>query len=573
MSTKSKVSAVTEIMTTIKILIVMDGSPTDGAHQASFGIGDAMDGYFGLSELLRTLSGSENLGGGGAPQITNFAVTKAHRGADPGDFSDPSNAAFKADFEDFKFDEHDLSAYDEIWLFGVVAPYDTTQKLTEPELQKIAQFMDSGRGVFATGDHEDLGWPMCNSVPRVRTMRKWYFDMQGNPGPDGAPSPPPALGTTRIDTIQPAGELLNLNDPSVEFDNQSDDVPQPIFPTLYGPQQLPHPLLSMQIISPQLQGAPPVAPIKILPDHMHEGEILEKPWTTTATLNLNGQSFVEYPKNPPGAQPLPALVAQGFVWPHATDNTENHIGDPEIANARKFGIIGAYDGHYANVGRVAVDSTWHHFFDLNLIGDPLAPPPKNQGFTASERGRHALNLIKQYYLNIATWLAPGPSLMTIIQGYVLFCRFSYPLSEILKTVQSPVAPASLFEIGAVALAMLRRRTNDTLLYSFLLAHLRLRWQQRGLTIPLPDPWSPVPGAGAPNPVPPPRILEAALGGGVAALARELGDISARDPRAIVNDVTRIVPLGIDEGLKTLGTYLMGECRQTEALADALQGVS
>jgi hypothetical protein len=50
--------------------------------------------------------------------------------------------------------------------------------------------------------------------------------------------------------------------------------------------------------------------------------------------------------------------------------------------------------------RVVVDSTWHHFFDINLIGDPLALAPKNQGFKASGNGPVALDKIKRYYRNI-----------------------------------------------------------------------------------------------------------------------------------------------------------------------------
>jgi len=574
MALKSTINDAMERLTTIKVLIVMDGSPGDIAP-ASFGPGDTGDGYFGLSEFLRTLAGGLDEAAP-APSITKFTVTKAHRGTDPGDFSDPNLAPFKPDFEQFQFDQHDLSAYDEIWLFGVAGASDvgTTQNLTDSELQKIAAFMDGGGGVFATGDHEDHGLQMCGRVPRVRTMRKWYFDESGlgQPDPDGAPSAPSALGADRIDTLQLSrGQELITDPPSVLFDNQSDDNPQTISPQFFS-GTMPHPVLSVQVFSPAVRNFPLVRPITVLPDHMHEGEVLDTPWTTDATLIFNGQSFVEYPLDAPGKQLLPRLVAQGQVWAHETDPSEMiHQSDPNsICNPRTFGIIGAYDGHYVNRGRVVVDSTWHHFFDINLIGDPLAPPPKNQGFKATPEGRLALSDIKRYYLNTAIWLAPAATHIAGFQGYVLFCRYSYPLNEILKSRRRSSPPPAVLEIGAVALNMLRRFTNDNLLYSSLLAHLRLKWRQRQLTLPLPDPWCSVPTAGAASPVSPTLLLQAALGGAVIRLARELTNVSTHDPQSLADAVRRIVPPGIDEGLQAVAADLVEECKQTNALAEALR---
>ena len=67
------------------------------------------DDYFGLSELVGTLTSGSSL-------ISRFGVTKAHRD------TDVRNAA---DIENFRFDEHDLSVYDEIWLFGLAIPGET----------------------------------------------------------------------------------------------------------------------------------------------------------------------------------------------------------------------------------------------------------------------------------------------------------------------------------------------------------------------------------------------------------------------------------------------------------------
>src|SRR6185436_12595942 len=106
-----------------------------------------------------------------------------HRGTD-------SNA----DLQNFRFDAQDLSSYDQIWMFAVQRSDGLL--LTDNELKVIAQFMDGGGGVFATGDHEDLGVAMCGRIPRVRSMRKWHWP---DPGPNGEPVAPRTDGPDRHD--------------------------------------------------------------------------------------------------------------------------------------------------------------------------------------------------------------------------------------------------------------------------------------------------------------------------------------------------------------------------------------
>ena len=129
-------------------------------------------------------------------------------------------------------------------------------------------------------------------------------------------------------------------------------------------------------------------PIDVLPDHMHEGEVIE-PWDLSASLAFGAKSFVEYPTDVHGYQEKPQIVAWGKVIELRPTRARRvpYTGEPDYpANARPFGVVGAYDGHRVGVGRVAVDSTWHHFFDINLIGDPVAAFPKTQGFRASPEG-------------------------------------------------------------------------------------------------------------------------------------------------------------------------------------------
>lgn len=51
--------------------------------------------------------------------------------------------------------------------------------------------------MFATGDHESLGRPLCGLIPCVRSMRKWFFpnDNGSVPRQFGEPDASPALAT------------------------------------------------------------------------------------------------------------------------------------------------------------------------------------------------------------------------------------------------------------------------------------------------------------------------------------------------------------------------------------------
>jgi hypothetical protein len=117
-------------------------------------------------------------------------LTKAHRDTDPGTFTAADEALLKPDYQNFKFDQAglDLEEFDELWLFGVGGPTETSA-VTDSELAAISRFMQNGGGVFATGDHEDLGLPLNGRIPRVRTMRKWYFGADQIPAEFTTPPP------------------------------------------------------------------------------------------------------------------------------------------------------------------------------------------------------------------------------------------------------------------------------------------------------------------------------------------------------------------------------------------------
>ncbi len=296
-----------------------------------------------------------------------FEVTKAHR--------DESTEADVLD--NFRFDSHNLGQYSQIWMFGVYRVGSGTP-VSDAELNAVSQYMNAGGGVLAMGDHEDLGNSMCAKIPRVSSMRRWHYPA---PGPNGEPVAPAQSGPGQHDTLVDGG-------------TQTDPVPQKIFPKWYSRTfgggfirkvlRYPHPVLC---------GAN--GPINYLPDHMHEGNC-EVPENLGNSFTFTGDTFVEYPsKN--DHQQVPEVIAT------ATNNLS-----PD-----RFGVIGAYDGHAVDVGRVIVDATWHHWFNINTLPYINASDPAHSSFTPDTVQKW--EEIKAYYRNVAVWLAK-PSLQRCIRN-------------------------------------------------------------------------------------------------------------------------------------------------------------
>ncbi|MEX3845567.1 hypothetical protein [Paraburkholderia sp. BR10882] len=398
----------------MRVLIVVDG---DGGYSAH-------NNRFGLTELIDAIESDAGDG-------LKFSVTKAHR-YDAVTFANRYPMFEQgADIEKFVFtkDTFNIAAYDELWLFGFASsngfgPYKDPINfdLQHDELQVIEEFMESGGGVFATGDHDDLGKDLCSTLPRVRSMRRWNFDYV-KAGTDytgydeGSGDSPPVQGPYRHSTIVKNAEG------HYEFDNQSDDIPQTVRPFLttiasgtpYGRvyETLPHPLLC------GLDGV-----INVLPDHMHEGQC-QVPDDLTATFDLNGEQRDEYPSYRGG--PLsPQVVAwediiARDVQPQFTDPYGARFpgsNDNEALEADTSGAIAAWDGHVVHRGRVVVDATFHHFVNVNIVGVGDDLHEKNWSAdesvkylglksSTSPEAQAAYRHIRQYWRNIARWLAPS----------------------------------------------------------------------------------------------------------------------------------------------------------------------
>lgn len=298
--------------------------------------------FQGLKQVVATL-------GFGHFFWARFEWALANRGPDPSADPDKQNKTL---------DQLDLNSYDQIWFFGFSG---LPSILTANEVTVLKDFMDNHQGgVLVTGDHYDLGAAIASGVPRAGKMRMW-------PAPDSGS--PDRLSTLREGVT-----------PGWQFEDQSDDVPQPIRIRHY-------PLTSFRWWQRRTRPHPvlcgPNGPIKVFPDHMHEGMVVV-PSTLPAA---------EWPSTA-GLQPQPEIIAWGSV----EETGLTHTG-------QEFGIVGAYNGHLANVGRVVADSTWHHWFDINLVGDG-GVVGGSTGFNASPAGKAALRQIESYHLNVAIWLCP-----------------------------------------------------------------------------------------------------------------------------------------------------------------------
>lgn len=371
------------------------------------------DENFGLSDLISILH-DEML------SYVRFEITVAHRD-NPSDARVAiGNPKVKSSIKTFKFDdpnEFDPSKYDQIWLIGSHRSRKNARnvwsnRLTDSELRVLMEFMDNGGGVFATGDHEDLGAAMGGFLPRVRQMRRWFYPATG---PNGEGLAPPFEGPGRFDTNREG------HDAGYQFNDQSDDIPQPIQPRMYTSavsafleNAYPHPVL-----------CGPNGPIRVLPDHPHESQCTTAA-DPDATETLDGVEFTEFkPATDGGPRPLPEVIATSTVIGGHTTS-----GKSGATVARSFGAIAAYDGHRAGVGRIVTDATWHHFININLTGSDGTAGAKGLGFLATQAGQDHYEEIKAYFLNIALWISPKAKLACMRNWGLLTVIWSDRLMEV-----------------------------------------------------------------------------------------------------------------------------------------------
>ena len=448
----------------VRILFVIDGRVDTSACQTAFGLGYVL-------ETLRDPSFA---------WWVRFRVQVVRRDAKSlsGECADAPDVNYNQPGEpppafatcNFRFtdDRFQIDDWDQIWFFGdypgnqFPAPGETVLPIDDPsfspllddELCLLAEWMDRGGGVFAAGDHWDLGASLCSRIPRVRTMRKWT-PAQGVPTMDG---------DRRNQTLQPGAS----GNPDVQ---EGDTFPQPIEPVYWSrvASYLDRPLWAHPLLSTT------TGVIDHFPDHMHEGEVfaddaveLDKP------LNIVGYNGVEYPELKPevlaaaaalgvGAgvvvprvRPRPHVVAYGRTT-NIKDVITPPLGGVEVAafvrpglSTVRFPLIGAYDGDRVGRGRVVVDSTWHHWFTYNLHGFRSDPDPLDRQY----------ELMQSYFRNVALWLAGLKQRQSMLVAAVWGAVVSDPMAF-------PATPQrSVWSVGKRAVEVIGRTLSPSLLFDF-----------------------------------------------------------------------------------------------------------
>ncbi len=378
---------------------------------------------FGLSEFVEIV------------RAAGHCVHRAHRGL--GD-KDPQSAGVTIE-GDFVFTTENppvtTEHYDQLWLFGIEGgdeKYDSY--LSEDEQKVIAQFMQCGGGVFATGDHAKLGQTMGGAIPRVRKMRDW--------------SSVPMSGTTRLDTVVDAG-----GDGIDQFEDQSDAIAQRIFPVFFS-NGGPCDLASTWSVHPVLQH--PSGAVDCLPDHPHESECLAP--TPVAGMHAG---IEEWPAPKAGGPRIaPVLVAKSISAGRFRVGTNRDSKPPVMP--RCFGAISAYDGHPAGVGRIVCDATWHHFINLNLNGGEAPSDAKGaeriglyvRGCDGSKAPTAEFLKIQTYFHNTIRWLAPPGLREPLMLAAV--ARFDIAALELRLPRQDPDW-SQLLEIGRELQDVIDRR--------------------------------------------------------------------------------------------------------------------
>lgn len=396
----------------VKVLVVTDGG-------LDFGTGG-----FGLSEFLTTFNELQ------ATTWYNYQITLGHRAVSPAS----TNPLVVNQINGFNFQTSvTLNDFDQVWLFGI----NSGGGLPAAELTLVENYMNGGGGLFAAGDHGSLGSALCGNITRVKDMRHWADTPAGATNDTNEVS---MTGRKRNDTNRPrSGDAT-----SMFFDNQSDNIPQTIAVRTFG-GGLPHPLLSIRT------SLRPSGIIDIMPDHPHEGECKQE---TSFTVN--------------GVTVPTQIIATSFVLGGSTTNGGN--GGKAATDPHCFPSIAVWDGRVANTGRIAVDSTWHHFVNINLNGSGSAGndlPGQQSGLTTAD-----FNVVRRYYMNIALWIS---------RKKTWWCLRRFLFVELLKSSQlieaslnNPVEKvenislADLSSIGSLAEEILSAKYSPSFAREFLL---------------------------------------------------------------------------------------------------------
>ncbi len=484
---------------TVTILIVVD---TSISFTSSFGVGQVID-------LIRS-----NVDG-----YVTFEVELARLGTEGSTLMvDATPAPKQPKYDNFRFSsqvagQYVIDEYDEIWCFGFAPGNDGSPNddniwnnpyaSTDEDLAVLTQWMNAGGGMLAMGDHHYLGASMCAKIPRVRSMRRWT----------NAQNVPPIGELERFDTNRPQNSLQDPNitpNPAVIPNMaESDGVPQPIewkrYPVpsgfVFERRYRPHPILC----------GGDLGVIDVFPDHPHEGWVYEDAEIDlSATYSFGDISGDEYPTLD-SMQAQPETVAWANTLPDPPYNFAK--GD---SPAKRFAVLGTYDGDQSGVGRVVVDSTWHHWLDLNIVG------------LESESPNTEYQKIVRYYRNCAVWLArEGQRRRMLVYATFWSTLFAPAFEDFMEG-------ETILTLGSKAIDIIGRMTSECLVRDW-------------INIVIPD--SLIAGLNPPLPLPDPspfrsdssvEIVQRSVLGGMVKEMIPLRDELSRlhvDPKAKLNNLS------------------------------------
>lgn len=515
----------------VEVKILMVG---DGRIRFNEGTNADKDDY-SLTLLIETL---QEIPG----SIVRFKIETAYRPTTPS----PDNRG--ADYPNFNFVEksEELKCFDEVWLFGdhIFIIADNPPRMSDEEIAVLFDRMERGKGVFATGDHSDLGGAMNARIPRIRRMRKWFsFSSIMLPLGDGP---------GRHDTLRPRsdGKYYEVD----EGDKIPQDINVALYTEVFSTREYPHPLLC---------GRGGI--IKVLPDHMHEGECCVPPLdlgASMATMPFPNQDF------PSGGSinPMPQIVAHSYApEPHITIR-KNGTPGPTRVESPPFVSIAAYDGYLIGKGRVVVDASFHHFVNLNLA--ELAKGDKS----VLNRGIHAYEEIQNYHQNIGIWLAPED-----LQGQIFILalwearwrsRLYFELKNIpLEFILEEHWPIVL-KIGAIARKVLDRMMSCCFSLERTIKTIN-ECKTGDMDFNLDVPWSPVQAVDDYiladfNLV---DLVNAAIGGAVFVLALKFRKKEDVPDNISVQQLEGYVKLGVKIGIKSYLQSINQSVRNLRALSE------
>jgi len=385
-----------------------------------------------------------------------------------------------------------LSTYDQVWFFGVRqtnrTPSELENELTTAEVAALKTWMQTG-GVLMTGDHANpdprtgnpdhttylnLGRAIGQKVPRAGQLRKW----------EGAPTA--EVSDNHNTQVFTSGSPISPDNLSW----QQDATPQQLQLKTYTVgtsssyfvrRTRPHPLFCGR-----------TGRITVFPDHMHEGALV-----IPATFNTDWAA-------PDSVRP--EVVAWG------TDKR----------NGNRYPIASVYDGDLAGEGRIVADSTWHHYFNVNLKGFPGTPTAPGED----------LAKIANFYVNLAVWLSPKAKRQAMSHSIFWWLAIQ---PEVLE-----VARGSVVTLGQTAFDVLGRRASQCEALEFIKIYLP----------PLVRPQFPIP------PFPPDEII---LGGIVEQYHQAID-------RANLGEKPVAVQQLIDSGLKRAFTFHVDQLEQQLKIA-------